>query len=150
MKIINYFFQKKTKIRVIITIRHVRNVKGSSSIRMKMERNLRFFLIKKISRNAIMTVRHIIHIFIIFNCSKRLFEGRMNNLICILKTLTSCQSSVVSNSVQPHRRQPTRLSRPWDSLGKNTGVGRHFLLQCMKVKSENPKEMTKFFLGVNK
>ena len=36
-----------------------------------------------------------------------------------------------------HRRQPTRLSRPWDSPGKNTGVGFHFLLQCMKVKSES-------------
>ena len=36
----------------------------------------------------------------------------------------------------PQRRQPTRLPRPWDSLGKNTGVGCHFLLQCMKVKSE--------------
>ena len=37
----------------------------------------------------------------------------------------------------PHRRQPTRLHRPWDSPGKNTGVGCHFLLQCMKVKSES-------------
>ena len=46
-------------------------------------------------------------------------------------------ASVVSNSVQPHRRQPTRLPRPWDSLGKNAGVGCHFLLQCMKVKSES-------------
>ena len=36
----------------------------------------------------------------------------------------------------PIRRQPTRLPRPWDSPGKNTGVGCHFLLQCMKVKSE--------------
>src|SRR5574342_368816 len=36
-----------------------------------------------------------------------------------------------------HRRQPTRLPHPWDSLGKNTGVGCHFLLQCMKVKSES-------------
>ena len=44
-------------------------------------------------------------------------------------------TAVVSNSVQPHRRQPTRLYRPWDSPGKNTGVGCHFLLQCMKVKS---------------
>ena len=43
----------------------------------------------------------------------------------------------MSNSVRPHRRQPTRLPRPWDSLGKNTGVGCHFLLQCMKVKSES-------------
>ena len=36
-----------------------------------------------------------------------------------------------------HRRQPTRLPHPWDSLGKNTGVGCHFLLRCMKVKSES-------------
>ena len=43
----------------------------------------------------------------------------------------------MSNSVQPHRRQPTRLPRPWDSPGKNTGVGCHFLLQCMKVKSKS-------------
>ena len=35
----------------------------------------------------------------------------------------------------PHRRQPTRLPHPWDSPGKNTGVGCHFLLQCVKVKS---------------
>ena len=37
----------------------------------------------------------------------------------------------------PHRRQPTRLPRPWDSLGKNPGAGCHFLLQCMKVKSQS-------------
>ena len=43
----------------------------------------------------------------------------------------------MSNSVQPHRRQPTRLPPPWDSPGKNNGVGCHFLLQCMKVKSES-------------
>ena len=42
----------------------------------------------------------------------------------------------MSDSVRPQRRQPTRLPRPWDSPGKNTGVGCHFLLQCMKVKSE--------------
>ena len=43
----------------------------------------------------------------------------------------------MSDSVQPHRRQPTRLCFSWDSPGKNTGVGCHFLLQCMKVKSES-------------
>ena len=43
----------------------------------------------------------------------------------------------MSNSVPPHRCQPTRLPGPWDSLGKNTGVGCHFLLQCMKVKIES-------------
>ena len=49
-----------------------------------------------------------------------------------------CQvTSVVSNSVRPHRRHPTRLPRPRDSPGKNTGVGCHFLLQCIKVKSES-------------
>ena len=41
------------------------------------------------------------------------------------------------HSVRPHRQQPTRLPHPWDSPGKNTGVGCHFLLQCMKVKSES-------------
>ena len=46
-------------------------------------------------------------------------------------------TSVVSDSVRPHRRQPTRLPYPWDSPGKNTGVGCHFLLQCMKMKSQN-------------
>ena len=45
--------------------------------------------------------------------------------------------SVVSDSVRPQRRQPTRLTCPWDSPGKNTGVGCHFLLQCVKVKSDN-------------
>ena len=48
-----------------------------------------------------------------------------------------CVTSVVSNSVLPHRRQPTRLCCPWDSPGKNTGVGCHFLLQCRKVKTES-------------
>ena len=43
----------------------------------------------------------------------------------------------MSDSVRPHRWQPTRLPRPWDSPGKNIGVGCHFLLQCMKVKSES-------------
>ena len=43
----------------------------------------------------------------------------------------------MSDSMRPHRRQPTRLPRPWDSPGKNTGVGCHFLLQCEKVKTEN-------------
>ena len=54
-------------------------------------------------------------------------------------TLLSCckVASVVSDSVLPRRRQPTRLRRPWDSPGKNIGVGCRFLLQCMKVKSES-------------
>ena len=49
-----------------------------------------------------------------------------------------CQvASVVSDSVWPQRRQPTMLPRPWDSPGKNTGVGCHFLLQCRKVKMKS-------------
>ena len=48
------------------------------------------------------------------------------------KSLQSCPTHV-----QPHRRQPTRLPRPWDSPGKNTGVGCHFLLQWVKEKSES-------------
>ena len=47
------------------------------------------------------------------------------------KSLQSCPT------LRPHRRQATRLPRPWDSSGKNTGVGCHFLLQCMKVKRES-------------
>ena len=55
-----------------------------------------------------------------------------------LVTCSCCWvTSVVSDSVWPHRRQPTRMPHPWGSPGKNTGVGCHFLLQCMKVKSES-------------
>ena len=50
--------------------------------------------------------------------------------------------SVMSDSVRSHRQQPTRLPRPWDSPGKNTRVGCHFLLQCMKVKSESEVAQT--------
>ena len=49
----------------------------------------------------------------------------------IAKSLQSCPT------LRPHRRQPTRPRRPWDSPGKNTGVGCRFLLQCMKEKSES-------------
>ena len=58
--------------------------------------------------------------------------------LCSLHCCCCCEgTSVVSDSVRPHRRQPTRLLCPWDSPGKNTGVGCHFPLQCMKVKSES-------------
>ena len=52
-------------------------------------------------------------------------------------SLVQFSLSVMSDSVRPHRRLPTRLPRPQDSPGKNTGVGCHFLLQCRKVKSES-------------
>ena len=57
-------------------------------------------------------------------------------LLLLLKQ-TEAVASVVSDSVRPHRRQPTRLPCPWDSTGKNTGVCCHFFLRCMKVKSES-------------
>ena len=50
----------------------------------------------------------------------------------------------MSNSLRPHRQQPIRLPYPWDSPGKNTRVGCHFLLQCTKVKSES--EVAEFCL----
>ena len=52
-------------------------------------------------------------------------------MLCYAKSLQSCPT------LCDPRGQPTRLPRPWDSPGKNTGVGCHFLLQCMKVKSES-------------
>ena len=54
----------------------------------------------------------------------------------IFPTAAAKSLQSLSDSVRPHRQQPTRLLCPWDSPGKNTGVGCHFLLQCMKVKSE--------------
>ena len=61
-----------------------------------------------------------------------LFKCHFPNTVTVLQV-----TSVVSDSVRPHRRQPTRLPHPWDSQGKNTGVGCRFLLQYMKVKSES-------------
>ena len=56
---------------------------------------------------------------------------------CSRISAAAAAKSLQSDSVRPQRRQPTRLPRPRDSSGKNTGVGFHFLLQCMKVKSES-------------
>ena len=74
---------------------------------------------------------------------KRL-SGSSSSIVVI-----SCQfsQSVVSNFVRPHRWQPTRLPCPWDSPGKNTGVGCHFLLQCKKVKSESEAAQSCQLLG---
>ena len=55
----------------------------------------------------------------------------------ILYTAAAAKSLQSCPTLRPLRQQPTRLPRPWDSPGKNTGVGCHFLLQCMKVKSES-------------
>ena len=55
------------------------------------------------------------------------------NLVTVAAAAKSFQSW--PDSTRAHRRQPTRLPRPWDSPGNNTGVGCHFLFQCVKVKS---------------
>ena len=55
-------------------------------------------------------------------------------LIYYTQVTAAAESLLSCLTVRPHRQQPTRLPRPWDSSGKNTGVGCHFLLQCMKVK----------------
>ena len=55
----------------------------------------------------------------------------------MLAAAAAAKSLQLCLTLQPHRWQPTRLPCPWDSPGKNTGVGCHFLLQCMKVKSES-------------
>ena len=55
----------------------------------------------------------------------------------------------MSDSVRPHGLQPTRLLRPWDSPRKNTGVGCHFLLQCMKVESESESEVAQSCLTLS-
>ena len=65
-----------------------------------------------------------------------------NQVLCPLihyksKIAAAAKSPQLCPTLQPHRRKPTRLPRPWDSPGKNTGVACHFLLQCMKVKGES-------------
>ena len=60
---------------------------------------------------------------------------KLDNEVLLSWRNISC--SVVSNSLRPHELQHARFLCPWDFLGKNTGVGCHFLLQCMKAKSES-------------
>ena len=76
-----------------------------------------------------------------FNINIQLeFDKKKDKKMDALPSICCCCCevfSVMSDSLRPHRRQPTRLCHPWDSPGKNTGVGCHFLLQCMKVESES-------------
>ena len=65
-------------------------------------------------------------LFISFSC-----------LIAVARTFAAAKLLQSCPTLQPHRWQPIRLPGPWDSPGKNTGVGCHFLLQCMKVKNES-------------
>ena len=89
---------------------------------------------------------------IVFFLGSQTFKSQLLQLLSVLKfhflkfnacsfIVPAAAASVMSlqscPTLRPHRRQPTRLRRPWDSPGKNTGVGYHFLFQCMKVKSES-------------
>ena len=67
-----------------------------------------------------------------FNDPKDVDNLSSGSTAAAAKSLQSCLQSV-----RPQRQQPIRFPHPWDSPGKNTGVGCHFLLQCMKMKSES-------------
>ena len=69
----------------------------------------------------------------------RWLDGNTDSMDMLLLLI----ASVTSGSVQPHRRQPTRLPRPWDSPYKNTGVGCHFLLQSMDMSLSKFWEIVK-------
>ena len=70
------------------------------------------------------------------NSTRSQYSACNKNSMLLLLLLLSCFSRV-QLCATPQMAKPTRLRRPWDSPGKNTGVGCHFLLQCMKVKSES-------------
>ena len=64
-------------------------------------------------------------------------EVMLKNFFLFLNLSASAKSLQSCPTLRPHRWQLTRLLCPWDSPGKNTGLGCHFHLQCMKVKSES-------------
>ena len=76
--------------------------------------------------------------YIMLNCAKlpKINYFIIKNAISVVVAATA-KSLQLCPTLWPHRQQPTRLPRPWDYPGKNTGVGCHFLLQCRKVKSES-------------
>ena len=73
-------------------------------------------------------IRHITE-----KCVRKNCYDFITAMLCYAKSLQLCPT--LCDPI--HRQQPTRLPHPWDSPGKNTGVGCHFLLQCMKVKCES-------------
>ena len=87
---------------------------------------------KAVEVKIIFIMIHVIYIFtlLIFQWWYK-SKGWSNGWLLLLSRFSSVRLCA------PHRWQPTRLPHPWDSPGKNTGVGCHFLLQCMKVKSES-------------
>ena len=99
-------------------------------------------MLKGLVVSSFKSSEHILFTISMFQSIQQCSEGIYISLVPIqcffyvslLLLLLSCFSR---QTLRPHRRQPTRLPHPWDSPGKNTGVGCHFLLQCMKVKSES-------------
>ena len=88
---------------------------------------------RKTSISALLTMPKSLTVWYVLGAAKKIGKQEREKLHCCC----CCKvASVVSDSVRPRRRQPTRLPRPWDSQGSHTGVGCHFLLQCTKVKSE--------------
>ena len=83
------------------------------------------------------------------DCSHEIKRHLLLGIKAITNLLSACcqVASVVPDSVWPYGLQPTRLLCPWDSPGKNTGVGCHFILQCMKVESES--EVTQLCLTLS-
>ena len=81
------------------------------------------------SLNANISKNNALQSHLCFGKKKKILDIMIQGAAAAAKSLRSCLT------LWPHRRQPTRLPRPWDSPGKNTRVGCHFLLQCMKVKS---------------
>ena len=69
--------------------------------------------------------------------SHQALDSILKVFLMVIAAAAAKSLQFVSDSVRPQRRQPTRHPRPWESPGKNTGVGCHCLLQCMKVKSES-------------
>jgi len=77
-----------------------------------------------------------IRIYVELSHSSLMSAWRQQGLIVEAAAAAAAKSLQSCPTVRPQRRQPTRLPRPWDSPGKNTGVGCHILLQCMEVKGE--------------
>ena len=74
--------------------------------------------------------------YLMSHIKKKLLYSEFRFLLPHLSYAAVAKSLQLCPTLRLHRWQPTRLLCPWDSPGKNTGVGCHFLLQCMKVKSE--------------
>ena len=95
----------------------------------------------KMGKQTLLKLWELLHLLEVKGTVRYTFETKDSLSQCHIDILYKVQQGyivllllsrfVVPDSVRPHRRQPTRLPHPWDPPGKNTGVGCHFLLQCM-------------------